>query len=515
MSPLFDKIGQYPELSAWLGAKHWENNFYKQSLQRGRSYAHEGAIRKIDLSLEADGGVYIEAEVVGNELYETEIELSPDTAENHFFDIEYTTCSCPVGENCKHAAALLYFLLKGIAKKSSSFASKGQLDLDLNLPATQPKSKPNQQLDRDTLLWLESLGANHRYATIPKKKSPTPTKVLTYCIEPELSHTQSETFCLYLRPADVRKSGEVSIKDSQSKVSPGQLPGYITDEHQSSALRYWSLNQQNWRDPIIFGPEYSKIILHALETKSLYHLTESPSTAYQKLSEGPPLSAELSWQQNPDGSSQPAIALSDSEAFFLATDPPLYLKPSTNEIGSVSSDVPFEIFVAWKRGPVIQPEEASLLATQLATTLERPNFALPTPQSLEQKTISPDTLTPIFYLTSAPLSRWSEEETLIGQLLYQYEDSPRLSPLSSRQTTTASWTVREELKVVTRSRSQERKYEEVLQRLALVRVCDAMRTQSLSPEINRAFLMEENEEDPSEPDAIAWLFWLEEFRKKL
>jgi superfamily II DNA or RNA helicase len=95
-SPLLDNLLASP----------WRRDFARPSLERGVQYAQRGHVlgMRVDEAASADR-VTVVAEVLGSneQHYETEIRAE---RQGHRFVLE-TTCTCAVGTECKHAAAVL------------------------------------------------------------------------------------------------------------------------------------------------------------------------------------------------------------------------------------------------------------------------------------------------------------------------------------------------------------------------------------------------------------------------
>src|ERR1700681_995708 len=83
-----------------------EANFDNRDLRRGRSYWRSGAVR--DLAI-GKGGLYLTSKVRGTrpKPYDVTVHIDrlPPTKARTSRLIFATECSCPVGLDCKHAAA--------------------------------------------------------------------------------------------------------------------------------------------------------------------------------------------------------------------------------------------------------------------------------------------------------------------------------------------------------------------------------------------------------------------------
>nr|MBA3487822.1 SWIM zinc finger family protein [Lysobacter sp.] len=93
------------DLSAALESQHWLPQFSQTSIQRARRYAHGSAVSALRLHWLDSDTLILDALVQGTarKPYRTEVEVfAIGDSFGYMGD-----CSCPVGVDCKHAAALL------------------------------------------------------------------------------------------------------------------------------------------------------------------------------------------------------------------------------------------------------------------------------------------------------------------------------------------------------------------------------------------------------------------------
>jgi superfamily II DNA or RNA helicase len=191
------------------------DEFGEQGLQRGRAIADDGKVDIESVTKLDDGSWQLLARVQGTaaEPYRTEVEIEVERA---FVQIDNAECSCPVGINCKHSAAVLLHwfstwpqangLLLG-APPVSADASRANNDIvqleavkteqreDLRdrlrsigaPPAPAVQRKATVALAPGLAAWLqESLNENiaAERAESSTKKSPTQQSTLVYLLSP-------------------------------------------------------------------------------------------------------------------------------------------------------------------------------------------------------------------------------------------------------------------------------------------------------------------------------------------
>ncbi len=496
ISKILKHISQVPRLSEWLLEKSWESLFDARTLARGLDYSHH-AVDSVEIK-HLSGTLIFTAEIQGSQLYETSI-LITSSSSGESFRVADNICSCPVFSHCKHAASLLYWLSDLVSKNLSN-----ELNLGLSAPTPEP------QLAQETANWLKKIASiNNQSEQAPKKPNNT---ILTYCLEPcSLSSPRAQKYLLYLRPARLYQSGEIDIKDQETRLSPPEFPKYVTKEHKVSALRYWGLRSQRWTEPEASGEEYGSIILHALESNSLFLQNISGPLDYSLLKQGPSLEAQLAWTTEHSGTSYPNVQLSSPETHFLPTDPPLYLNPTTSEIGLVISQESPELLSSWFEGPPLDPEQTALVANSLISSKSPSAPALPPPVQLQKTKISPKSLKPILHICSAKTLRWHEEEEISARLFFQYKDSPRFPPLTSREPNEQTWTTESEIKSVNRNKKAEHTFAKALLRTGLEPICEFFPQRDITPECKNSYLLDFYEQPPS----LTWLLWLNENRSTL
>ena len=88
-----------PILVDYIKNDKWHDYFTLRSIENGEKYFENGNVRSVAVM-----GNSITATVVGNMQYDTTINITNRGIK--------ASCSCPVGNNCKHAVAALAYLKK-------------------------------------------------------------------------------------------------------------------------------------------------------------------------------------------------------------------------------------------------------------------------------------------------------------------------------------------------------------------------------------------------------------------
>ncbi|SFV50381.1 hypothetical protein MNB_SV-6-1709 [hydrothermal vent metagenome] len=126
-------------------------NFDSTSYSRGFSYYRDGKVLSFDIYPQKDGEADIYSRVKGSHIYTQGIEVVLDINDGSF--IIESDCSCPVGYNCKHAAAVLFQVLNALQKKEQAMPKKSATDKWLdNFLDTNKKKGGETLLDQDKFL---------------------------------------------------------------------------------------------------------------------------------------------------------------------------------------------------------------------------------------------------------------------------------------------------------------------------------------------------------------------------
>ncbi|MDB5371740.1 MAG: Non-specific serine/threonine protein kinase, partial [Belnapia sp.] len=337
------------------------------ALAAGRAYARQGRVRHLALS--ADGG-RIEAEVRGTapKPYRQTISLhraasaasppGPDTATFH------GSCTCPVGRNCKHVAAVLLAARHSLPRDPPK-------DLPAAAGRPMPMPDPRPALPFEVSAWLATLDDTKdaeleaypdtirqrllyvlenqpgiRFGTVPQVTCWTVTLRRDDSFPTPRSYAprQVELPARYLRPSDRL------ILRRLARFGYGP-PTLDRDDDPAELLRrIVATGRAHWADPT--GPA---------------------------LAEAATRPGKLGWAPNPDGT-QHATLLLDAGLLGFQLPAPWYVDPATGEIGPVDPGMPLQLATKLLAAPPIAPEAVPDVASELARRL--PSLAIPAPAKL-------------------------------------------------------------------------------------------------------------------------------------
>ncbi|MGE8303654.1 MAG: SNF2-related protein [Pseudomonas kermanshahensis] len=376
------------------GLDTWRFAFDRTTLQRGFDYAEEGRseiVSILDLTIRA------QCAGSGGRAYYQRIKL--DMTEDGL-ECE-GTCSCPVGNNCKHCAAALYLLERG------PDWVEGTPDEPL---AVTPAAQQSLELPPELAHWVEALEVPASVATEPaKRKGPA----LYYVVSNNHGQCMLSVFKGTRQPDDSLKLGRPSSMPELIYYTPK----YVTDED-LRALRLIDALSKDYSLPVarLEGKKGAELYEYALATgRLLYGQQQKP------LAQGPDLQAEFRWVRLDNGSYRGAWHHAENTHMLaLPVDPLYYVDPQSGQTGKLLHDLDPFIASQLASAPTV-PEH---LIIPLSHRLNALNRQVPTPTKVRSEQI--DTIEPRPHLTLGSLE-YSAYMPKTGRMQRQMQHRAALS----------------------------------------------------------------------------------------
>jgi len=310
-----------------------------ESFDKGRSYHREGAVR----DLRADkGGHRLIASVKGTRPrpYHVFVEIADADPV-----VLSGRCSCPVGWNCKHAAAVLLEALRN--------------------PPPVERAEENV-LDGPVAGWLHRL----RQAVQP----PASPEAIAYRLDWPI--VSGSPFVIDLRVVRILKSGGWGADRAlPSQQLQNATANYVTptDRDIIGLLHggQWSSQLQLPQDPEIADLAMRRIL--ATGRCRWQNVASSP------LALGPGRLGRLSWQVGADGRQTVGIALDDPSSVVLPSSSPWYVHPAEHLAGPVELDLARPLVRVALSAPPVTKAQAEAVGAALEREL--PGLALPRPRA--------------------------------------------------------------------------------------------------------------------------------------
>ncbi len=344
----------------------------RKAFEAALEYAREGRV----LALEEDGEiVFGQVRGTARRPYEQTIEIGEGVRGGFSIAGE---CTCPVGFNCKHVAAVL---LHGL-RSTQSFAdpsSEQRVARLLTAPVQRSATSPNQSVIPMPGLatWLDEL--DRAQATAEESYPGSIAQRLVYVLSP-IQFGQGVPR-LGLRPISARLLKDGRFSGNSRPYDPSSaLSGLPAKFLRPSDLRILRAATLLRRDYGSYGGDGSgggislvcdggaAILADVLTTGRARWLgLDGPA-----LAAGPPRSGRIVWQPAGEAALAPQLEL-DGGVIALAATPPVYVDPEQGLIGTVETGHPPRIAATLLAAPAVPG--AAVAAFNAALVQRAPHLA--------------------------------------------------------------------------------------------------------------------------------------------
>ena len=319
--------------------------FSANSLSRARAYV--GRVRHIEAA-----GHQLQAQVQGSEAVPYRVSVRIERRE-YFGEssIELSTrCTCPVGNRCKHAAALIL-----AARRPGALVDKPRAEI---------------------LAWARTL--QERVAKADKARKPAPAKEGIFYICSVWMLGDGVEFSLIKSrvgpEGEPMASASVWSNYEQALLKP---PSFVREEDLQvfRLLREASRRSGSYGRPELRGAEGLALLEAALATGRTY-LELDDSGRITPLAAGAPRPGQLEWMPG-EGGVKARVRVVPTAPLVICTEPLAYFDASRGEAGRVQMEggaVLAEVLALPPLSPLELPVVASALA-QVAPTLPSPRGA--------------------------------------------------------------------------------------------------------------------------------------------
>ncbi|CAM5633951.1 DEAD/DEAH box helicase [Rhodanobacter lindaniclasticus] len=405
----------HDELTHLLQRAEWRSNFDERTLERARGYARDGSVSKLRAHVE-DGTHVLTAQVDGSH---GERYICRVTVNDHdkWLTVD-TRCSCPVGDECKHAAAML-MVMAGEGRETAKPAEPAR-------PSAR-RGGSRTTAARDELAsweqWLQTLRppADHhqaeperRFGVLLRGDGGSPIAGLL-------------AYPAWLRPSkQPTRGGLVDPQPLQLDDRHGAVPTPAGGWPSAAAAALVTLVQRQY---VPIGSQRWAPIRAAHEEQALECLLahfpvwfERGSTPLQRAE---PQALQLYWQEADDGSQQLRARVDADDGVLLRGAGLWHVQPAQGRYHRVDGDA--HLLDALSHAPVLQPRQVAALRQRL----QRDDLARELPEPIDRGPadvvrVPPQ---PVLNLHAVTLSTWSGKAHEIGfaRLGFGYADT-RLPP---------------------------------------------------------------------------------------
>lgn len=356
-------------LKQLLMREEWSSSFGPRTLSRGKRYARQGRVGRIELSRGSDKDRMLLEGIIrgsGRNVYTCFIELASAHKEL-FIDAQ---CSCPVGVECKHAAAMLHAIAHGLVPGNHGAASA------IFPGAREPRELADQSGWQRWEDWLAH-PSGRAAAALTADAERQFGILLGACADGEYLRAEP----VWMRPSR-KKSGSGGLVDPQAmslseQFGPVPQPagGWSSDEEDAlSHLMHARIERRRNRDFHVASQPHVGRALEAL----LAHHPAYFERASAPLARGPDLRAKLQWREQDDGRQKLTLAQAERRhRLVLRAHDMWYIDTDRGRYGRIDGNP--DVLAQVRKMPELPPgyvkkARRELRKSPLAATMPLPNL---------------------------------------------------------------------------------------------------------------------------------------------
>jgi hypothetical protein len=390
-------------------------NFDHRVAARGLQYFLGGHVRAVEWVTLDSEGAKLRAQVEGSadDPYQQEIDITF----NDFFPTVDGACTCPVGHNCKHVAAVLRYAFdkpRTVGGDAATDASDA-----LPFPASLPNQvAPPERVPVDVEVWIARL-VDARAAREDTYPAGVQQRLL-YVFETD-GKDPSRARILSIKTARVLKDGSVSQASTYHNQSALYMPPRYMLANDQIIMRALSLQ----RDDIhsygfnfsLAGKNYGDAMRMMLKTGRA-RLGNAKSEA---LTLGAPRAAAFKWQVRADARVSAAFDVTPPADVLIPTAPPWYIDSVTHECGPLETGLADAVAGTLAVSPAIPADAVGSVARALME--QHLTDIVPLPAKVEEVVLLAYRPTPILTLESHRIESWNRQT---GQSSLSHIETARL-----------------------------------------------------------------------------------------
>jgi len=486
-----DSLLSVPRVCEFLLSEEWSRHFAPECLDRGLRLAASGKVLDIDHFIGSQSGFVATARVQGSRVQPYKVSLNGRFERGEW--LFWGGCACPVSEDCKHVAALVYDLQKAIREAEEDIGES-----------------------HDHRFWLNSLTSALGHEEKAKKQAKPSRK------------TAALAFLVTLRDDGLLRVGFGKIAYPSSKRPPRvenasltpsirtRVPAYfqegdaeLTFGLQNRIPKAPDSNRYWYEVRVLQGPYAEAILPQMLETERVFLADEFTAARFapfpDPIKAGPSLALAPQWDVSADGDCTPSVGLLSREVRLIEVEGPHYLDLGKHLLGPIelAPGHSLELLRAWLSGPIVTAGAAARLTAEME---ERGvPVVLPRPVTLEEKELKHDGGQAILTFFRGPILKSLQRAVfggstqvaappLIGaSLSFRYADREfNFTPTFPKTSRIAS---RDHLLVVTRDVKLEKSALTMLAEVDILPAFEIFKKDVLNEKYQESFGIEEEVED--------------------
>ena len=347
-----------------------ENAFGPTATERAIEYVTKKRVASVR-SMEDQGYVEVQGQVASPRLktYFTRALLDLNEADDVF--VVDSECSCPVGMDCKHAAALTIVYLQ------QSFREIAWLH----------DSRDNE-LSSASAAWLAQLSALPLAPAVADAQPESTTATIRRPCLIYLLALSPRTSLQVMRSQPLKRGG--MAKPQPFRLPPGELNSvwrrdYVQADDETALRLIYALMADNYLSPDVrLQGETGRMTLEAAARTGRLYMDGDLTHPLRWSDEA--RECTFHWPSDQLGRQHLQMSL-PLPLLHVPLWPPVYLDPHRHELGALASALPPPLLKVLLEAPPLNDHEATVARAQLKTLSEQLDVSLPLPASLE--TLSP------------------------------------------------------------------------------------------------------------------------------
>lgn len=348
--------------------------FHANDLKNGKAYQKQQRVQGIAFH---EGGRTITARVTGtaSRPYRVSIDVIPPRNDQRPLVRFETDCTCPVGDDCKHAVAVLFEAL--------ALRRQGREDF-----ADASSANP---LDGEVKSWLEG---------VTKAAQPVAggsDEVVGFVLEvvPMLRAHRVVVSAQILRRLKTGSYGKPRAVQL-STVAMGH--GLYSQAADRLIARLLTMDQGERRDGHLpDDPSLREVILRHLLATGRCHWRDMNTPP---LTEGETRHGQIVWRPLLNGGQAPVVDTGSPDIIAIPSGVCWYIDTQTSQLGRLETGLPEKIMAALLKAPPVMARQVAALRSALTKAL--PDLVLPLPGESVTETVIADKPVPCLVLRAAP-----------------------------------------------------------------------------------------------------------------
>lgn len=414
------------ELFETLCFADWGSNFDERTYSRGAAYAEQGRVLELVVDDSARDEVALTGRIRGSGQHVYRCRIEFEWGDDWL--VLHSDCSCPVGVDCKHAAAMLQLGREQTLAQLDRTEAHSQAEPALFEQKLPPwlialQARHPEVADADDLSawerWLETLHADH--AAYEQHNEQREFGVLLRAGDTGSAASPQLLACpAWLRPAKSRARHKSMVDpktltpDAQWGAVPTPPGGWPAEVAIALAAlgpcRHTQIGALRWA--WISSRHEEHALEQLLERYPVWYERGS-----QPIQRGPDLPLQIHWQADQRGNQHLAATLPD-RALLLRGARLWYVDRQAGQFGHVQGDA--RLLDRIRYAPTLQPEHAAALRQRLRASGSA--TGLPVPSEFEPPATVRAKPVPTLHLRVETAPDWEASHRLaVARLTFDYK----------------------------------------------------------------------------------------------